>query len=413
MKYLFFILISFNCFAQTTIDEESLEILLPKNPSIESINERVNAAEVLKGSLGRSFLPKILLSYGHERYTTGPYFQVNQPYGGIEAKINVFNSGRDHIVNEQREKQASLAKIDSIVTRVQLKAEILKEMSQFAYLQELQNVLQEAKGINDKNLKSAQNRINAGLGTKTDSLDFRQQNVMLDQQITALNYDLNIVKRIIATLLGLEPESNLQIAFVNSHPEHNSNKTIDLLSENSLLLKRANLLTEISKLDASQAKRWWTPSLDVYGYALRFTQKEREYPTPEQRNDTGIGFRLILPIFDGGEGIRQAQAQTAIVKAQESAARMKKLEVDRDILNAKSKLQLAHDLIHGAEENAQIMDEYRLGILNEYMRGIKNSPDVLQASQRWIQSKMNFAEVKKNYQFAKADTLFLAGVSNQ
>ena len=412
MKYLIFILFSANCFSQTMINEQSLEIMLPKNPTVESINERVNAAEVLKGSLGRSFLPKVLLSYGHERYTTGPYLNVNQPYGGVEAKINVFNSGRDQIVNEQREKQASIAKIDSIVTRVQLKAEILKNMAQYAYLEELQNVLVEAKGINDKNLKSAQNRINAGLGTKTDSLDFRQQNIMLEQQITALSYELNIVKRIVATLLGLEPESSLQVSFVNSHPEHIADKSMDLLSNNSLLLTRANLLTEIAKLDSSQAKKWWTPSLDIYGYALRFTQKEREYPTPGQRNDTGIGFRLTFPIFDGGEGIRQSQAQTALAKAQESAARMRKLEVERDILNAKSKLQLAHDLIHGAEENAEIMDEYRTGILNEYVRGIKNSPDVLQASQRWIQSKMNFAEVKKNYQFAKADALFLVGVSN-
>lgn len=414
MKILFFsfvFLMSSQSFSQVVLTEESIDQFYSGNPTYEILSQRMKAAEVLKGSLTRSFMPKVLLSYGHERYTTGPYNNVNQPYGGIEAKVNVYNSGRDSVLNEQREKEARVASIDGIVTKVQVKAETLRSMSQLAYLIELRDILAQANELNAKNLKAAQTRISSGLATNTDTLDFKQQEISLNQQITSLNYEIGIVKRVISVLLGLQPETEINLQFVNSHPEHNRNFTFNPDYNNSLLVKKADLLSEISFLEKKQASKWWAPSADIYAYALRFTQKEREYPSPGQRNDTGIGFRITFPIFDGGEGYRVAQSKSATARSQEAMASYRRLEVQRDISNAKNKLELAHELIHGAEDNVAVMEDYRAGILNEYKRGIKNSPDVLQASQRWIQSKTQFAEVKKNYQFARADSMYLTNIS--
>jgi outer membrane protein len=413
MRLLFLIfLLQATVHASTTVNEQVMLDLVEKNPDLKSIKERLIAAEQLKGSLTRSFLPKVVVSYGREKYTTGPYHGVNQPFGGIEAEINVFNSGKDRIENDKRNMEAQIANIDATMSRALIIAEIRKAMSHYAYLVEIQSIIQDAVIMNDSNLKKAQKRIDSGLATKTDLLDFRHQEIILNQEIETLKYEQGVVTRLISTLLGKDPAEGVDVVFKNTHPEHSVETEFSPNTSNSLILTRATLFNEVARLEKKQAERWWMPSLDIYSYALRMTQKEREYPTPEERNDVTLGFKFTLPIFDGGEGIREASAKASLANAQESQARAKNLEVSRQTQDAINKLKLAHTLIHGAEDSVEVMAEYRQGILNEYARGIKNSPDVLQASERWIEAKTKLAEVKKNHQFARSDALYLLSLNS-
>jgi len=396
-------------FAATALTDTNLNDLIDKNPDVQSLLKRLKSSESLKGSLTRSFLPKVSLSYGREKFSTGPYHSLNQSHGGIEAEINIFNSGKDKIESSIRDNQAEIAKIDATLIRSQVLAELKKAMSHYAYLMEIKTITSSGMLQNEENLKSAKKRINAGLASETDSLDFKQLEIQFKQEISTLDYELGVTQRLISTLLGNDPNDGLVTKFSNEHPDHSDESKLNLRGK-SLMVKKVELHKEATYLEYKKDKRWWAPKLDIYGYALRFTQKEREYTPSDERNDVTFGFKFSLPIFDGGEGYIGAQAIKALVEAKRSEVRSQELSLQRQSLDALKKLELAHALIHGAEENVQIMNAYRKGVLSEYSKGVKNSPDVLQASQRWIEANIRSAEVKKNYQFAKVEAEYLSSL---
>jgi len=398
-------------FGSVSLNEETLPRYIESSPTVMNLKERLSASKKLQGSLTRSFIPIIDLSYGRERFTTGPYFKVNQPYGGVEAKMNIFNSGKDVLENHKRNKEADLARVDTRILKAEVLAESRRTLAQYAYILEVESILKDSLNLNEVNIQGAEKRIRAGLSSGTDSLDFKQQKITLIQELLRVQFEKGVTLRQLAVLAGLSPDEELAVEFMNSHPEHDQETVTLNLTGASVLKERASLLSHISELEMKSAQRWWAPHVDLYGFAMRFTEVNREYPTAGQRNDFTLGFKITLPIFDGGEGIQQASAKEAVSRAYDYQLKQKTLEVHKENLDAIKKLELAHNLIHGAEDNIEIMQNYRKSVLRDYDKGVKNSPDVLQANLRWIEAKTKFAEVKKNYQLARAEALYLKSLS--
>ena len=104
-----YVLFSFTIFLLSSVFAQT-DVSLPDNLSIQSYDKANESAKVKTGYLGRSFLPSLTFELGQEKFQTGRYKTYSNPYGMLEAKLNLFRGGRDNIESGIRDLQAQIGK---------------------------------------------------------------------------------------------------------------------------------------------------------------------------------------------------------------------------------------------------------------------------------------------------------------
>ena len=95
-----------------------------KNIRVEAAKLETEAALERTGSLLRSFLPSFELYGAQESFKIGKQDQKSQPLYGVEAKINIFNGGRDLLQSDIRDLQVQKKTFES----ARIESEVLEEV---------------------------------------------------------------------------------------------------------------------------------------------------------------------------------------------------------------------------------------------------------------------------------------------
>ena len=127
------------------------------------------------------------------------------------------------------------------------------------------------------------------------------------------------------------------------------------------------------------------------------------------RNEFVAGAMLTFKLFDGMKGRRAAAALSYEAQALDSQAIQQVRVVGTRLANIKSELRLNHELVEAAKERIKQGQRYLKLTLSEYKRGIKNAPDVLEATDRFFEFKQKFSELRRNYELAIVDLLSMVG----
>jgi outer membrane protein TolC len=108
-------------------------------------------------------------------------------------------------------------------------------------------------------------------------------------------------------------------------------------------------------------------------------------------------------------GTREAAALAKEASADKKRADLKRREAEAHLESELGELRLLHDQIHSAEENVVRAERYYKLTQSEYGRGVKNSPDVLGASEKLFENKLKRLEIIKDFQIAKSHVLAKIG----
>ncbi len=362
-----------------------------------------------RGFLRRSFLPSLTLEFGQEKFQTGPYRTYGNPYGMLEARMNLFRGGRDSLESAIRDASAKVAEHQRASALREQLNKARKTQWQIVYNDLLIEILEREKVQNSRIKAQAERRARSGVATRSDNLEFNIYESELNQELESLRHENKILMTGLLPLLGVDSAEDVVLADDIDHEHDDGLLARPFQAKSHPAVSGLESEHEAAQLQRKMAKRWWTPSLDVYGGYYMYTLRDRDYMAQDVRDDRVVGARVTFEMFDGLQAHNRATVAQYQAEAKRLQARHAEKSTAAQYVMLKEDLLHTHEVMHYIQDRIRKSSDYMRMTLDEYDRGIKNSLDALTAMQRHFRYEKQYLEKKKEYQLIKADILALRG----
>jgi outer membrane protein len=104
---------------------------------------------------------------------------------------------------------------------------------------------------------------------------------------------------------------------------------------------------------------------------------------------------LTIPLFSGLETVSKTRSQSFNVAAREKDRMQALRDLAAEFKSLGTKWTELNELSTINEKRLESAKKYYELTLSEYRRGIKNSPDLVGATERWFESQKRKFEIKK------------------
>lgn len=412
-KIIFFVFLIFSSYLRAETVELKFEVL--KN-LLEERNDRLQALKLEKeasahreGYAGRSFLPTLQLYGAQENFKVGQQPSKTQPTYGAELKVNLFNGGRDSLRSELNSlnTEKKYFEYDRILSD-ELQS-VRKLYWSAIYQKEYIQLTQRAVQMNSQNLQAAVRRINSGVATESDRVEFEMKEVDLQRELSEAELNLNSAISEMKTYLALGVDDQIVLSEKLEHEHEYENQVKHSMRDHDFLYQEQLLTAELAERQSEISKRGWWPSLDVYAAYNQFNEREREFADAADRTESAVGIRLSINLGAGFESSVEARSQAMEAQAAGKLARLKRREIETHIETEIAELKFLHSQVHAAEDNIRRAEKYYKLTQSEYVRGVKNSPDVLGASDKLFETQIKYFEMVRDFQITKSHILSKIG----
>jgi len=415
MKHLFFLL-ALNCIGFSAIaDEVKLkfedlkQLVETRNEKIQAAHREADGSKKREGHLSRSFLPRVEAHAAQESFKTGTQDAKTQPDYGAEASVNLYNGGRDRI----REK---MLRVRSERKEFEIKTSVAEELGKarelfwtIVYHKHSAALLREMLDLNADNLRAAQRRIKSGVATDSDRLEFEMNAIELKRELDQTQLDIRADSRDLLILIGYEPHDTLVTESELKHSDEWESEIRHTHKDHDFLVRPSQLLSLEAESAAEEASRSWVPKVDAYAGWNQYNQREEDPADARERQESVVGLRLKMNIFDGLNSSREAQALRKEAAAAELQASYRSKSNEAHVEREFEELKFLHGKVHEADENIKSAERYYRLSQSEYSRGVKNSPDVLGASEKLFGMKLKRLEMIRKFQVARSHVLSKIG----
>ena len=254
----------------------------------------------------------------------------------------------------------------------------------------------------------------AELGHKIDKETFRQEEprlraALLDTQFDLRENEIQIEQKQIhqkhleahqsfLKLFG-EETSDAAVERITFSPiEKLSQLTESFKIENSIEYQQAQLALESRQYERKEIKSEYLPSLDFTYSVGRLTPTESK---TSDANESKYALHLTVPLFSGFDTYYKSKSSLQAESAAEKTKNQTRFNVESEYNVLKTKIGEFNFLYLMNQKKLVNTQKYFDLTLLEYKRGVKNSPDLVNATERLFSEKKRKFEILKELEILK------------
>jgi outer membrane protein len=335
------------------------------------------------------FLPEFSINTGlGSEYILDNAEKKQGPYLYVEGKINLYKGGRD--LNQEKINQLTLIKLDSereILIR-KTKTSAFKLISNIKTIEIDNHFLEEEIKENDNQLKMARKKVDAGLTSPSDLLDFQIKSETLQNEIAINELKISDLKKDLELLLGDK------LTFEKIENELRSIDQLVIksnLSTNNPEIQFLKNSISVSQIELLNIKSEYLPILELEGKYGNITPNSKLF---ENKIEHQVLLNLNIPLFSGLTTDAKKNKAILELTQRERELRQLKFELEKKSLQEKIKIELNEKITATLEKSLEKSSKYKEITITEYKRGVKNSSDVVNASDKKLDLIRKINELK-------------------
>jgi outer membrane protein TolC len=307
------------------------------------------------------------------------------PIAALEGNWNLYRGGQDQLARQKVEAEIGSLNFSIIAQQRSLLLEARNLFYSILSTEQKRRLLMEEIKINERQRTAARGRATAGVATRADELEFQFRAEELKAEVRTLEAQRAKDAVTLNALMNRNPKDPLEIK--GEFPNPTVIDASKAIAKNPEILRLQNEIY-VQSLETERINAEYRPEVNA------FASLGKILPTQEiDRLESVVGLSVSVPIYDGNQ--RKSALHVVQLSKQRSELALEKQRNDTNALV--ESIQLERQEI----DQLRILNERRLSFaekylritLEEYERGVKNSPDVLGALEHVLNSKLKKIEL--------------------
>ncbi len=397
--FIFMITVStLSAYALEGLDELS-KSLYQKNQEIKSLEKNIESKEALSSSSNSAYYPTLNAVGGWGQNKTDDLSTTQKGYlGYVEGRLNLFRGFKDQSIGNQQEIDVQISKLELESKKRELRMQLTDIASDMIYLHKIQSILDEENKVTQTQKQMAAKKVAAGLTGSVDNLEFELRENEIQIELKQVFQKHQEVHQKLIKLYGEDIADSELEKLEYSHFENLSKDPEQVKIENTIEYQKAELGERRSEFEKKEIKSDFMPSVDFTYSVGRLTPSEE---SPIKFDESRYAIQLTIPLFSGFETYNKTKAASLSLTSKQMLKLQKRNDIQSEFNILKTKMSELSALFQINEKKLVSSQKYFDMTLAEYRRGIKNSPDLVSATERLFSSKKKKYEILKELEIAK------------